>query len=270
MKKILWALLVASMLAAFNQCSKKNESYFPLHEGMKTEYKVHVKMDRDEPIDESYFETCTTMASMTLEEILTNRNRLSEDILHDVKEIAARYGVSIARADVKDLVFPGNLQEIMLGYSDSCKDGGILASAWSKAENVSGPADSNYSLYLDLLYTDGTPLWGQIAPFGAGTRDWERREVVVIPEKPVKHVSFYMLLRGHSGKAWFRDPVCYELAASNASFLFDTDEAFEFNSAKADGRYTSSASIAEKRKEIEDERKKVCRNRIFIVGGNML
>src|SRR5215471_9221310 len=54
-----------------------------------------------------------SLASMTLEEILTNRNRLSEDILRDVKEIAARYGVSIVRADVKDLVFPGNLQEIM-------------------------------------------------------------------------------------------------------------------------------------------------------------
>jgi len=54
-----------------------------------------------------------SLASMKLEEILTNRNRLSEDILHDVKEIAARYGVSILRADVKDLVFPGNLQEIM-------------------------------------------------------------------------------------------------------------------------------------------------------------
>jgi regulator of protease activity HflC (stomatin/prohibitin superfamily) len=54
-----------------------------------------------------------SLASMTLDEILTNRNRLSEDILHDVKEIAARYGVSIVRADVKDLVFPGNLQEIM-------------------------------------------------------------------------------------------------------------------------------------------------------------
>jgi regulator of protease activity HflC (stomatin/prohibitin superfamily) len=54
-----------------------------------------------------------SLASMTLEEILTNRNRLSEDILRDVKEIAARYGVSILRADVKDLVFPGNLQEIM-------------------------------------------------------------------------------------------------------------------------------------------------------------
>jgi regulator of protease activity HflC (stomatin/prohibitin superfamily) len=54
-----------------------------------------------------------SLASMQLEEILTNRNRLSEDILRDVKEIATRYGVSILRADVKDLVFPGNLQEIM-------------------------------------------------------------------------------------------------------------------------------------------------------------
>jgi regulator of protease activity HflC (stomatin/prohibitin superfamily) len=54
-----------------------------------------------------------SLASMKLEEILTNRNRLSEDILHDVQEIAAVYGVSILRADVKDLVFPGNLQEIM-------------------------------------------------------------------------------------------------------------------------------------------------------------
>jgi regulator of protease activity HflC (stomatin/prohibitin superfamily) len=50
---------------------------------------------------------------MTLEEILTNRNRLSEDILRDVKSTAASYGVTIQRADVKDLVFPGNLQEIM-------------------------------------------------------------------------------------------------------------------------------------------------------------
>ena len=54
-----------------------------------------------------------SLASMTLEEILTNRNRLSEDILRDVKGTAATYGVTIQRADVKDLVFPGNLQEIM-------------------------------------------------------------------------------------------------------------------------------------------------------------
>jgi len=54
-----------------------------------------------------------SLASMNLEEILTNRNRLSEDILAEVKEAAAGYGVAIRRADVKDLIFPGNLQEIM-------------------------------------------------------------------------------------------------------------------------------------------------------------
>jgi regulator of protease activity HflC (stomatin/prohibitin superfamily) len=37
----------------------------------------------------------------------------SEDILSDVKEAAGGYGVAILRADVKDLIFPGNLQEIM-------------------------------------------------------------------------------------------------------------------------------------------------------------
>jgi regulator of protease activity HflC (stomatin/prohibitin superfamily) len=54
-----------------------------------------------------------SLASMNLEEILTNRNRLSEDILRDVKESAGTYGVAIYRADIKDLIFPGNLQEIM-------------------------------------------------------------------------------------------------------------------------------------------------------------
>ena len=54
-----------------------------------------------------------SLASMTLDEILTDRNRLSEDIQRDVYKVAGTYGVTIARADVKDLIFPGNLQEIM-------------------------------------------------------------------------------------------------------------------------------------------------------------
>jgi regulator of protease activity HflC (stomatin/prohibitin superfamily) len=54
-----------------------------------------------------------SLASMVLEQILTNRNQLSEDILAEVKESAAGYGVEIGRADVKDLIFPGNLQDIM-------------------------------------------------------------------------------------------------------------------------------------------------------------
>lgn len=54
-----------------------------------------------------------SLASMALDEILTNRTRLSEEILADVKESAFTFGVAIQRADVKDLIFPGNLQEIM-------------------------------------------------------------------------------------------------------------------------------------------------------------
>jgi regulator of protease activity HflC (stomatin/prohibitin superfamily) len=54
-----------------------------------------------------------SLASMSLEDILMNRNQLSEDIGAQVTGIAAGYGVAILRADVKDLVFPGNLQEIM-------------------------------------------------------------------------------------------------------------------------------------------------------------
>lgn len=54
-----------------------------------------------------------SLANMSLEEILTNRNNLSEDILNEVKAIAERYGVDIMRADVKDLIFPGDVQDIM-------------------------------------------------------------------------------------------------------------------------------------------------------------
>jgi regulator of protease activity HflC (stomatin/prohibitin superfamily) len=54
-----------------------------------------------------------SLAAMTLEEILTNRTRLSGEILADVQAAAQSYGVAIQRADVKDLVFPGNLQEVM-------------------------------------------------------------------------------------------------------------------------------------------------------------
>ncbi len=54
-----------------------------------------------------------SLAAMILEQILTNRNQLSEEILRDVKDAATRYGVAILRADVKDLIFPGNLQDVM-------------------------------------------------------------------------------------------------------------------------------------------------------------
>ena len=97
----------------------------------------------------------------------------------------------------------------------------IVAVCESKAEAVTGAADSDYSLYLDLKYADNTPLWGQVASFSAGTHGWQRRQVVVMPEKPVKQLSFYMLLRGHGGRAWFRNPVLCVIRTPAGGCLFD-------------------------------------------------
>lgn len=53
------------------------------------------------------------LAARTLDEILRARNDLSDAVRADVREVAATYGIEIARADVKDIVFPGKLREIM-------------------------------------------------------------------------------------------------------------------------------------------------------------
>jgi len=97
----------------------------------------------------------------------------------------------------------------------------IVASAWSRAEDVGGGPDSDYSLYLDLEYADGTPLWGQTGNFRTGTHDWERRLVVVLPEKPVKRLTCYTLFRGHGGKAWFRDVELRVIRTPEGAATFD-------------------------------------------------
>ena len=97
----------------------------------------------------------------------------------------------------------------------------IVATAWSKAENVSGGRNSDYSLYLDLTYRDGTPLWGQVDTFNVATHDWEKAQVMVLPEKPVRSVSFHMLLRRHAGKALFRDPELRVMTPPAGACLFD-------------------------------------------------
>jgi regulator of protease activity HflC (stomatin/prohibitin superfamily) len=53
------------------------------------------------------------LSSRHLEAILSDRNEISDAVRVDVSGQAATYGVEILRADVKDLVFPGNLREIM-------------------------------------------------------------------------------------------------------------------------------------------------------------
>ena len=97
----------------------------------------------------------------------------------------------------------------------------IVATAWSRAENVGGTKNSDYSLYLDLIYTDGTPLWGQVGSFDTGSHNWQKATVHVFPDKPVRSVSVHMLLRRHTGKAWFRNAQLQVVRAPGGAVLFD-------------------------------------------------
>ena len=92
---------------------------------------------------------------MPLEEILTNRNRLSEDIRRDVKEAAAGYGVSIGRADVKDLIFPGNLREIMNRVIETERESEAKVIEARKNAEVAGlEAESHARTMQQRLETD--------------------------------------------------------------------------------------------------------------------
>jgi hypothetical protein len=97
----------------------------------------------------------------------------------------------------------------------------LVVRLWSKAQDVGGSTDREYALYCDLSYTDGTPLWGQVAEFGVGTHDWEQREVLILPAKPVQSITIHCLFRGHAGQAWFDDLELYQVRAAAGSAILD-------------------------------------------------
>lgn len=81
----------------------------------------------------------------------------------------------------------------------------IFVRGHAKADAVSGHAGSGFSVYVDIYYTDGTPLYGQTIDWRTGTTDWQHGEMTIEPAKPIRNVNVYLLLRGHSGTAWFDD-----------------------------------------------------------------
>lgn len=127
-------------------------------------------------------------------------------------------GVFVCDNDADSQIQRGASQTVVL---DQARPEPLVATAWSRAEGVGGSLDNNYALYLDLTYQDGTPLWGQAAGFRVGSHDWQKVQVTIFPEKPVKTVAFYMLLRGHAGKALFRDPELRVVGAPVGTCLFD-------------------------------------------------
>eukprot|EP00037_Helgoeca_nana_P024131 m.254741 g.254741 ORF g.254741 m.254741 type:complete len:477 (-) comp26542_c1_seq2:1803-3233(-) len=82
----------------------------------------------------------------------------------------------------------------------------LVLSGWSMAASVTGVVDTDYSVYCDLEYVDGTHLYGQTAQFQPGTTGWQHSQTLIELSKPVKAASVYVLLRGdHKGQAYFTD-----------------------------------------------------------------
>lgn len=93
----------------------------------------------------------------------------------------------------------------------------VVATAWSRAEGVTGFRDTGYAVYLDIIYTDGDQLWGQATGFRTGTHDWERQRVLVVPQKPIRSITLHLLFRGHTGRVWFDDASLTALEALNGA-----------------------------------------------------
>jgi hypothetical protein len=123
------------------------------------------------------------------------------------------------------------------------KPADLVVRGWSKCANVPGEPTNDYSLYVDLQYADGTPLFGQIAAFATGTYDWQMAETVIRPEKPVRTATVHCLLRREkTGTAWF-DDLFFGAAGSDQNLLRQGD--FEGVSsskpAELDGIYIDSS-----------------------------
>jgi regulator of protease activity HflC (stomatin/prohibitin superfamily) len=132
------------------------------------------------------------LAVKTLDEILKDRNEISASVRADVREIAAAYGVEISRADVKDLVFPGNLREIMNRVLETERQSeAMLILATKNAEAALITAKGQRDAMNSKLQADAE-LANQLAAHPSLLRLKELETLQKIAEKPGN--SFYINL----------------------------------------------------------------------------
>lgn len=137
----------------------------------------------------------------------------------------------------------GASQTIVLNQSEPKP---LLVKAWSKAEGVSGEEDLNYAIYVDLYYTDGSPQWAINAPFSVGTHDWEEKELVINPQKPISTITVYLLFRRtHKGRVWFDDVYLGEIDR-NVNLLKNPGFEGKIIKGEIDGTYLDSLEMGAK------------------------
>ena len=124
-----------------------------------------------------------------------------------------RSGKRSARCHADEpLLRGGLLQQFELNQKSALL---LLIGGWSRAEKVSGPKDSHYSIWCDVKYVEqlrpGRIDKAAIAKFNVGTHDWQEVRAILTPQRPIKTVKLYALFRHHTGTVWFDDIFVREL-----------------------------------------------------------
>jgi hypothetical protein len=95
----------------------------------------------------------------------------------------------------------------------------IYFNGWSKASAAPAGCRMQYSLYLDIRYTDGTQPYSPYVCFAGGSHDWQFVDKVIFPEKPIASVWIWCMFQGSApATAWFDDLAVGEFAGDIRTF----------------------------------------------------
>ena len=97
----------------------------------------------------------------------------------------------------------------------------LTVSGWSRADQASDGAGSDYSLSVEAEYSDGSRAPLAFAPFRAGTHGWQRRQVIVDSREaaacPDRHRAVSEPDRNRLVRRFCRVSPCRERASSTRS-----------------------------------------------------
>lgn len=117
--------------------------------------------------------------------------------------------------------------------------GSLLLSGWSRAESDSGGAATDYSVYADVGYADGSWSFGHVAPFVAGPHDWQYSSAVIELGRPVHALHIYAMYRNRVGVVYFDD-----ISLSGTEVQCTPDSAHSKGSATAIPAESATVSLA--------------------------
>ena len=101
----------------------------------------------------------------------------------------------------------GVYQTVVLDQKEACA---ILLQASADASEATGEGSRDFSLYVDLYHTDGTPSYGHAFVFAPGVPGWQSGTLCIEPRKPVARANVYLLFRQRMGAVRFDDVVLAE------------------------------------------------------------